>query len=91
MMSTTKLEADLWERIVHPEGPMSRATAERILTLSLPADEKARMHELAERNRAGKLSPDEAEALDNYCRVGNLLSLLKSRARQLLKPRRRVS
>lgn len=63
---------------------MSRATAERILTLSLPEDEKVRMHELAERNRNGTLSPQDAEALDNYCRVGSLLSLLKSRARQLV-------
>lgn len=33
---------------------------------------------------------DEQAELDDYCRAGTLLSVLKSRARQLLKDRRRA-
>jgi hypothetical protein len=90
-MQTTNTEAAIWERVIHPNGPMSREIAQGILQLGFSNDERQRMRELAERNRAGKLAPGEDEELDNFCRVGNTLSLLKSRARQVLRPRRRVS
>ena len=70
---------------------MSRDEAKRIVELEFSADERQRMHDLAERNRAGTLNSGEDEELDNFCRVGNTLALLKSRARQILKPQRRVS
>jgi len=70
---------------------MSRATAKRLVKLEFTEKEKQRMHELAERNQAGALAPGEDEELDNFCRVGNTLSLLKSRARQVLKSRRRAT
>lgn len=79
-------EAALWEKIIHPDGPMSRETAESILQLSIPADEQQQMHELARKNQAGLLTADEEAALDDYYRVGNLFSLLKSRARRVLMP-----
>ena len=83
-------EGAIWERIIHPTGPMSRATAERIAELEFTDEERRRMHELAERNRAGTLAPGEDEELDNFYRVGSTLSYLKSRTRQVLKSRRRV-
>jgi hypothetical protein len=82
-------EAQIWELIIHPRGPMSRATAEQILAIEFTADERERMKDLAERNRRGEASEVDADELDNFCRVGNTLSLLKSRARQILKKRRR--
>lgn len=84
-------ESAIWERIIHPTGSMSRATAQCIARLEFTDDERQRMHELAERNRGGTLAPDEDEELDNFCRVGSTLSYLKSRTRQVLKSRRRVS
>lgn len=81
-------EVAIWERIIHPTGSMFRATAERIVELEFTDDERQRMHELAERNRSGTLAPGDDEELDNFCRVGTTLSLLKSRARQVLKSRR---
>ena len=83
-------EVTIWEQIIHPTGSMSRDTAERIAVLEFTTEERERMHALAERNRAGTLAPSEDEELDNYCRVGTTLSYLKSRARQVLKSRRRV-
>lgn len=84
-------EAAIWERIIHRERPMSRDTAREVLKLEIADVDKARMKELAERNRAGALAAGEDEELDDFCRVGTLLSLLKSRARQVIKPGRRVS
>jgi hypothetical protein len=90
-MPTLRNEIAIWERILRPMGKMSRETAREILELEFPPDEIARMHELSARNREGKLLPGEEEELDYFCRVGNTLSLLKSRARQILKPSRRAS
>ena len=43
------------------------------------------MHELAIRNQDGLLSPMEKQELFAYAKAGSLLSLLKSRARRVLK------
>lgn len=88
---TFRSEAEIWERVIHPRGQMSKATARRILELSLNDRERQRVHDLAERNRRGELDPDEEGELDHLCRVGSLLSILKVRARRVLKSRSRAS
>ena len=82
-------EADIWERIIHPHGPISKGAAHRILDLSFSDEDRARMRDLAERNRRGALSDDEEAELDHFCRVGTFLSILKVRARRVLKSRTR--
>ena len=84
-------EAAIWERVIHPQGKMSVAAARQILQLEFSDEERARMHELAVKNQAGRLTQEESSELDNYMRVGSMLSVLQSRARQVLKPRGRVS
>ena len=86
-MSTTvdHSEAAIWERVIHPQGEISPRVAARIVDLDFTNEERQRMHQLAERNRAGQLTPEEQAELDNYTRVGTMLSVLKSRARQVLK------
>ena len=86
---STASEADIWERIIHPEGTMSKQAARRILGLEFTEKDRVHMHDLAERNRSGQLSDDEEAELDHLCRVGTLLSILKVRARRVLKPRHR--
>lgn len=90
-MQTRQNEIAIWERILHPTGKMSRDTAKKILQLDFQPDEIVRMHDLAARNRNGQLQPGEEEELDNYCRVGTTLSLLQSRARQVLRSAQRAS
>lgn len=80
-------EAAIWERVIHPTGAITRAEARQIIALKFSAEERRRMHDLAERNRTGVLAPGEEDELDNFCRVGNTLSLLKSRAQRVLKSR----
>lgn len=84
-------EADIWERIIHPDGPISKETARRILEMEFSSEDCDRMHELAARNRRGELNEEDGLLLDHFCRVGSLLSTLKSRARQVLKVRPRRS
>jgi hypothetical protein len=62
-------------------GPLAR----QLLKLEFSEKEKTRMHELAQRNREGKLTKQEADELDNYIHVGDLLAILQSKARKLLK------
>jgi hypothetical protein len=81
----------VWERVIHPEGKMTREIARHIVQLGFSEGEQSRMKELAARNRAGALTPEEQAEFDNFCRVGSMLSILQSRARRLLKPRRRLS
>lgn len=82
-------EAAIWTRVIHPEGELPPEAARAILQLSLPPDDVARMHALSAKARAGTLTPEEQAAMDNFERVGTMLSILKSKARQVLKKGRR--
>lgn len=84
-------EAAIWERVIHPQGKMNTLAAEQTLKLEFSDEERTRMHELAVKNQTGKLTPEESSELDHYLRVGSMLSVLQSRARQVLTPRSRVS
>jgi hypothetical protein len=81
-------EVDIWLRIIHPRGKMSKAQARQIMKLDLAEEDHERIHDLAARNRRAELSEDEEAELDNFLRVGNLLSVLKVRAERVLKTRK---
>ena len=72
-------------RILHPNEELSPRVARAILGLSFPKDDISRMHELSAKARAGTLTPQEDAEMDNFERVGSILSTLKSKARQVLK------
>jgi hypothetical protein len=78
-------EAAVWLRILHPNGELTPKAARAILRLSLPDSEKDHLRELSARAREGTLTPEEEQQMDAYERVGALLSILKSKARQALK------
>lgn len=86
-MPTT--EVSIWEMILRPHfGEMSRETAEAILGFSIPDAERTRMKALLLKAKAGKLSREEALDLDEYERAGNTLSVLKAKARRILKSKK---
>jgi hypothetical protein len=62
-----------------------RDFARHILELGFTEEDKARMHELAIKNQEGEITGDELRELDDYVRAGDLLAILKLRARRLLK------
>jgi hypothetical protein len=64
---------------------MSAAEAARaILALDFTPADRDRMHRLAVRNQDGLLTEAEQQELDSYRRVGRMLDLLSSKARQAL-------
>ena len=78
------LEADtaILERVLEPLGTnLSSEAAGAILALDLPDQDRQRVQMLGDKSNAGSLSADEQRELENYLRVGNLLALLKSKAR----------
>jgi hypothetical protein len=83
--------AELWARLLEMADEQLTADAARyILDLHFPAEDVARMHQLAERAREGTLSSDEHADLNMYEQVGHVLSLMKSKARRVVeRPARR--
>jgi hypothetical protein len=78
-------EAAIFARLWDGGASLTPELARHVLGLKfIPADE-ARVRELIDRNREGKISATELDELDNYVRVGDLLALLQSKARQRLK------
>jgi hypothetical protein len=78
-------EAELWLRILHPKDELSPHVARALLGLSFPQNDITRMHELSAKARAGTRTPEEEAAMNNFERVGAILSTPKSNARQVLK------
>ncbi len=83
---TGAVEGKIWARLLQPgNGTFPKAAAHEILGFNFPDAEKARMHDLAQRNGEGNLSPSEREELEGYIRVANVLALLHAKARRSLK------
>ncbi len=70
------------------DGNLSRGLARYILTLGFDEADQARMRALAEKNQEGDLGLDEREELQNYVKAGHLLTLLHSKARRSLTPKK---
>ena len=79
-------EGAIWGRLLQPgKTPLSLEAARSLLRLDFPPEDKERMHELAAKARDGSLSSVETEEIKSYERVGSVLALMKSKARQRLK------
>jgi hypothetical protein len=80
--SEAAIFARLWET---ENGRLSPELARHVLRLSFSEEDKARLHELAVKNQEGRILHQERDELDSYIKVGDLLAILQSKARQLLK------
>ncbi len=77
-----EVEAEIFGRVIDPSNPaLTPAAAEGILALGYSEADHARMAELAARSNQGTLTPAERRQLEGYVFVGDLLSMLKSKAR----------
>ncbi len=98
-MSTTTArrnenEVTILARILgNEQGQLPPEQARYILALGFSERDKARMHDLAVRNQDDALSPAEKEELFAFGKAGDLLSILKSKARRTLgiKPKKRTT
>ena len=88
--STGVLEFDLLLRVCERDR-ITPALAHELLKLKFLDSDEQRMHELAEKNQDGTISVDEQKELDAHVRVGMLVSILQSRARQVLQKAERAS
>lgn len=87
-MSTieTQHEMTILTRVIAPsDGSLNDEVATSLLALRFPESDVERMNELAEKNRQNEVSDEEREEMESYSRVGNLLNLLQSKARQSLR------
>jgi hypothetical protein len=65
--------------------PVSEELARFFARLTFSKHDKARMHELAEKNREAFLTPEEAEELDAYILAGDLLTMFQLETRRALR------
>lgn len=79
-------EGAIWNRLLQTGSKrLSLETARFLLRLEFSQEDKFRMQDLAAKARDGSLTPVEQEVVRNFEHVGNLLALMKSKARQRLK------
>jgi hypothetical protein len=81
----TPTEAAILERLIAPTtGELSPEAAQYVLSLGFPPVDRGRMHQLAERARAGALTSEERAELETYEHITQILARLQARARQTL-------
>jgi hypothetical protein len=81
---TPNTEAAILARLIPPKEKLSREVAQYLLSIDFESSDVERMNRLAELARDGNLTAEENAELDSYLHVGNLLSILQSKARRLL-------
>jgi hypothetical protein len=64
---------------------MTPTLARHVLKLGFTDVDKDRMHELAQKNSAGRITPGELRELDDFVRVADLVGILHAKARLFLK------
>ena len=87
-------EVTILARILGNErGQLPRDLARYILDLGFSERDKARMHDLVVRNQDDDLTAAEKEELLAFGKAGDLLAILKSKARRTLgvKPKKRTA
>ena len=78
-------EAAILARVIQVgEEGLSRGAAEYLLSFRFGEHDVARMNELSELAREGKLTIQEQAELDSYIHVSNLLAVMQSRGRRAL-------
>jgi len=84
--SARENEVTILARVLGKErGMLSEEMARHILDLGFSERDKARMHDLVIRNQDDALSPTEKEELFAFGKAGDLLAILKSKARRTLR------
>jgi len=79
-------EASILSRVLERRvEDLTPAAAEFLLAIQFPTEDVNRMNTLSNLAQLGALSPDQQLELDSYVHVGNLLALMQSRARKLLR------
>jgi hypothetical protein len=85
-ITSPNTEAAILSRVIQmEEGDLSQSAAEYLLSIRFGEHDVARMNELSESARRGKLTAEEQAELDSYLHVSNLLAILQSKGRRALR------
>jgi len=78
-------EAAIWARLIDSQpDQLTRDAAQYLLGFGFAERDHSRMQDLAEKSQAGTLTDDESREFDSYLHIGNLLSVIQSKARLVL-------
>ena len=84
-IASPNTEAAILARLIEiGQEELPRGAAEYLLSIRFDDRDTARMNELSEMARQGKLTGEEQAELDSYIHVGNLLAVMQSRGRRAL-------
>ena len=86
MSTTASYEAMILHRVIQPgAGDLAPDLARYVLSLDFSAPDHERIAALSASAQEGTLSDAEADELDGYLRVNDLLAILQSKARHSLR------
>ena len=81
----TVIEAEIFSRVIDPANPtLTPEAARAVLQLGFVDRDHRRMAELSEKSNDGTLTEGERQELEGYVFVGDVLAMLKSKARASL-------
>ncbi len=83
-------EAAIWARLLQAQRhELSPEVAEYLLSIGFGETDRERMQQLADRSESGTLTDEERTEFDSYLHIGNLIAVMQSKARLVLrrKPR----
>src|SRR5262249_44082625 len=86
--NSTNADAAIWQRVVHLEGDLPPTAARALLRLRFSEEDREQMHRLGAKARAGTLNARGQAQIDLFERLGCLLDIVHSKARQALKKRK---
>lgn len=81
---STVTAADIFDRVIDPSNPtLTPEAAKAILNLGYCESDHIRMAELAAKSNEGTLTPEEKRELESYVFVGDVMAMMKSKARRV--------
>jgi hypothetical protein len=84
-ITSPNTEAAILARLIQIEHEeLSRGAAEYLLSIRFDERDTARMNQLSELARQGRLTNEGQTELDSYIHVGNLLAVMQSKGRRAL-------
>jgi len=90
--SQTNTDMAILGRVLEPnKATLAPEAARAFLALDFTAADKDRMRDLSAKAREGTLTAREQAEINDYERVGHLISLMQSKARRSLKSRGRAN
>lgn len=79
-------EAAIWARLIESQpDELTPDAAEYLLGFGFAERDQMRMQALAETSQSGTLTEDEKREFDSYLHIGNLLAIMQSKARLVLR------